>query len=437
MLKRESWKTRLGFIFAAVGSAVGLGNVWRFPFRVGEAGGAAFVAIYLAFVFLIGFPAILVEFVIGRRANRNPIGAFKEIGHEKWKFAGVLSIATVFIVLAYYSVVGGWVLRYAGSSLTGGYFTNVAGYFEVISEGAGAVLFHFIFMAVVAGIIALGIRKGIEKSVKFMVPSIVVLLVVLGIYAFFLEGSGLGYAYYLSPDLGYLAQNWTSILSEAAGQAFFTLSLGMGVMLTYSSYLDEDKNLAEDAASITGLDSIIAIMAGLVVFPMIFTIGLEPMEAGAGALFVGVGEAVASIPGGRVIGFLLFFTVFIAAVSSAISILEVVVSYVVDTYDIERKFASVGVAALIFLAGVPVALQADLLAVYDDFVYQILLPLGMFLFVLFVGWFYDGAKEELRKGMESERLVNVWLWYVRVPILVVTGFVVVINVLEHLGITVL
>ncbi|MFP4116823.1 MAG: sodium-dependent transporter [Candidatus Aenigmatarchaeota archaeon] len=437
MLKRETWDTRIGFILAAVGSAVGLGNIWRFPFRAGQAGGAAFVIIYLAFVFLIGLPSLLVEFVIGRRAKKDVVDAFDEIGYGKWKFVGIIGAVTGFIITAYYSVVSGWVLRYIGASATGSYFADVSGYFETISTGTGALLFHLVFMGIIAGIDSLGVKKGIEKTVKFMVPAIAFLFGILGIYAFTLEGSGAGYSFYLSPDFAYIAENWFSILSEAAGQAFFTLSLGMGALVTYASYLHGEKNMFEDAASIVGFDTLIAVIGGFVVFPLLFAAGIRPAEPGAGALFIGVSEAIAQIPGGRAIGFMLFFAVFIAALSSAVSILEVIVSYAVDHLGIRRKVASPLVATLIFLAGVPVALRGSLLGVYDHFASKVLLPLGMFLLVLFVGWFFKESGDELSKGIESKKWVKVWLWYVRIPILLVTAFVLVINVLDYLGVLVL
>lgn len=435
MSKRATWATRLGFILAAVGSAVGLGNVWRFPFQASQQGGAGFVLIYLIFILAIGLPAMLVEFVVGRSGRKNPVNAFESIGKPRWKFVGGLGVITAFVILAYYSVVGGWVLRYAISSITEGYFVEAGTFFETISVGWDSLLFHLIFMGVVAGIIALGVRDGIEKSVKIMVPAIIGLLVALAIYAFFLEGAMEGYSFYLSPDWGHIATNWPQILSAAAGQAFFTLSLGMGVMLTYSSYLKKRRNLGRDAGSIVGLDTFIAILTGFVVFPILLTIVGAPGEIGGPeALFITVGNALAGITGGRIIGFFFFFTVFIAAVSSAISILEVPVSYAVDNYDISRKKISLIVAGSIFLLGIPVAFQGlPMLAVYDGLVSQIFLPLGMFLLVLFVGWFYDGAADELSQGIESRKIVKFWKWYVRIPILIVIGFVLILNLFEYFG----
>jgi len=433
MFERESWATRIGFILAAVGSAVGLGNIWRFPFQTGQEGGAAFLLIYLLFIFAIGFPAMLVEFVIGRRSKRNPIGAFKKLGYDKWKFAGAIGVLTAFIILAFYSVVGGWVLRYVGASITGSYFAEPGVYFNAISMGYDALLFHAIFMLATGGIVYLGIRRGIELAVKIMVPSIVILLIFLGIYAFTLEGAISGYSYYLSPDFGFIAEEWTSILPAAAGQAFFTLSLGMGAMITYSSYIDEDKNLGKDGASIVSLDTIIAVMTGFVVFPILFTIGIDPGSGGPGELFVGLGGAFAGLPGGEILGAIFFLTVFIAAISSAISILEVVVSYIIDNFRIDRKIAAVAVSTAIFLTGVPVALDIYWLEVYDELTALVLLPLGMFFLVVFVGWVYKEAAEELSKGTDtSEGIIKAWLWHVRIPMLLIILLVLILNLEQYL-----
>jgi len=395
---------------------------------VGQEGGAAFLLIYLFFVFLIGFPAMLVEFVIGRGSKRNPIGAFKEIGYEKWKFAGAIGVFAGFVIMAFYSVVGGWVFRYAGASITGAYFAEPAAYFSSISMGYGALLFHAVFMFFVGGIVYFGIRRGIELAVKFMVPSIVALLALLGIYASTLPGAFEGYAWYLSPDFSVLAQNWTSILPAAAGQAFFTLSLGMGALITYSSYMNKNDNLTVDGASIVGADTFIAVLVGFVVFPIIFTMGAVPGQGGPGELFVGLGGAIAELPfGANAFGLLFFLAVFIAAVSSSISILETIVSWLIDNFNIDRRIASVGISSLIFLAGIPVALDMNWLTIFDDFAALILLPLGMFFLVLFVGWFYKEATEELSKGMKNSRIVKIWLWHVRIPILIIIGMVLVIN----------
>lgn len=425
---REKWATRIGFILAAVGSAVGLGNIWRFPFQIGQEGGAAFLLVYLFFILLIGIPAILVEFAIGRRSERNPIDAFDVLGYGGWKIAGAIALLSGFVILTFYSVVAGWILRYTLVSPTGAYFDDPAGYFGAVSAGGDAVLFHLVFIAVTAGIVALGVQRGIELAVKLLVPALIALMVILIGYAATLDGALEGYRWFLSPDFGVLAENWTSILPAAMGQAFFTLSLGMGIMITYASYIADERNLGADSGWIVGLDTIIAVMAGLIIFPVIFSIdGVEPGDGGAGEMFTGVGAAIADIPGGEIVGFLLFGTILVAALSSAISLFEVATSYLIDHFDVDRKVAAGGLGALIFLLGVPSALDIGFLTLADELTAEVFLPTSVFLLVLFAGWFYDEALDEISKGVESDWLPEAWLWHVRTILLAVIGVTLLIS----------
>ncbi|WP_459882648.1 sodium-dependent transporter [Halorubrum gandharaense] len=436
---RETWATRVGFILAAVGSAVGLGNIWRFPFITGQEGGSAFLLVYLLFIALIGFPALLVEFVIGRRTKLNPVGAIRELGSGAWKYIGWLFVATGFIILSYYSVVAGWFVRYMLIGITDGYAladpAEAEALFGAVSTGLDSLLFHALFMAVVIGIIAAGVRSGIEIAVKVMVPVIIILLVGLAAYGFTLDAATQAYTYYLSPDFGVIADNWTSILPAAAGQAFFTLSLGMGVMITYASYLGEDRNLAEDASVIVGLDTLIAVLVGFVVFPFLFAAGLEPGAGGAGEIFVSLTAAFAAIPGGRAIGIIFFGMVGIAALSSAISILEVVVSYLIDETGVDRVPASAGIGVAIFLLGVPVTMDLVFLDLLDLFADSILLVLGALLLAIFVGWVVpDLAREELEKGIgDLGGLGTAWIWVIRVPIVIVVAVSLYLGIVDYYG----
>ncbi|QSG02184.1 sodium-dependent transporter [Natranaeroarchaeum sulfidigenes] len=425
---REQWATRLGFILAAVGSAVGLGNIWRFPFQIGQEGGGAFLLIYLLFVVLIGIPVILVEFVIGRRAKQSPVKAFTELGYGSWRYIGGLFVLTGLMIMSFYSVAAGWVLRYTGGSVTGAYFENPEAYFAAVSEGTMTIALHGLFIALTAVIVAAGVKRGIELAVKAMIPALVVVMLVLIGYAATLDGAMAGYSWFLSPDLDVLAENWTTILPAAAGQAFFTLSLGMGVMITYASYIGEDRNLAEDSGWIAGLDTLVAVMAGLIIFPVLFAIGATPGDGGPGELFIGVGGAIAEIPGSHIVGVLFFGVVAIGALSSAISILEVLVSYLIDSYGVERKKATYGMAGLIFLLGVPSAMDLETLDLIDGITGGFMLPLGVFLLVIFVGWVFPHSDDELSKGLKSGaegRLPQLWLWYVRTVVLFVVAIVLV------------
>ncbi|WP_440769043.1 sodium-dependent transporter [Natronorubrum sp. DTA28] len=429
MAQRETWATRTGFILAAVGSAVGLGNIWRFPFVTGEGGGAAFLLVYLLFVALVGFPAILVEFVVGRKTKRNPVGALIELGGDAWKYVGGIFIVTGFVILSFYSVVAGWFIRYFLEGFRGSYSSHLAEYggeagamFGELSTGLDAFFFHTVFMALTIGIVALGIRQGIELAVKVMVPAIVLLLVGMAIWAFTLPDAGAGYEYYLSPEFGVIADNWQELLPAAAGQAFFTLSLGMGVMITYASYLGEDRNLAKDGTAIIGFDTGIAFLTGLVVFPIFFSAGItEPGEGGAGAIFISMTEAFADVTGGHILGLVFFGTVAIAALSSAISLLEVVTAYVIDEKGVERWKAALGMGGVIYLLGVPVTYDLIFLDLLDGFADGVLLVFGALMLVILVGWITPKiAVQELEKGIgDLGSLGQAWIWAIRVPILVV------------------
>ncbi len=423
---RETWATRLGFILAAVGSAVGLGNVWRFPFQVGEEGGAAFLLLYLGFVLLIGVPAMLVEFTIGRQTDRNPVGALRSFGGGAWTYVGGLFILIGFLILSYYSVVAGWVLRYFVGSFTGAYMADPEAYFLGIATGLDALLFHAIFMGTTVAIVALGVRRGIEYAVKLMVPSIVLIMLGLAVYAATLGGVGEAYTYYLSPDLDVLSEEWQSIVPAAAGQAFFTLSLGMGVMITYASYLEEDRNLATDSGIIVGFDTAIAFLTGLIVFPILFTTGIGAADPGPGAIFVALAGAFADIQYGAIVGILFFGMFSIAALSSAISLLEVVVSFVIDEYNATRSRAAVVVGGGMFVLGIPVALLSYggdpiMVDLYDILAAEILLVTGGILLMILVAWIgAEGAVAELERGIgDLGAWGSLWIWIVRVPVLLV------------------
>lgn len=448
MEDRDRWATRVGFILAAVGSAVGLGNIWRFPFVTGEQGGAAFLLVYLLFVVLIGFPAILVEFVIGRRTDRNPVGALKQLATGPLRYAGYILVLTAFTILSYYSVVAGWTLRYAWIGVSEGYDDAIGNYeddaaeidasaaellFDATSTGLDAMILHGLFMAIVVGIVALGIRRGIELAVKLMVPAIIVIALALVGYAFTLEGAANGYSYYLEPDFGVILSDWSNILPAAAGQAFFTLSLGMGVMITYASYLDEDRNLAEDSAVIIGLDTGIAFLMGLIVFPVLFTAGVDPADPGAGAIFVALAEAFADLSFGWLIGTVFFLTVAIGAISSAISILEVVVSHAIDDLGIDRTPAAAGVGGIAFVIGLLVAWDLIFLDLLDQFADDILLVLGALIVMTLVSWkLSDLAIDELQKGIADLGSWGMrWIWAVRVPILIVLVISLALGVIEY------
>ena len=435
MDERATWATRIGFILAAAGSAVGLGNIWRFPFLTGESGGAAFLVVYLLLVVGVGVPVLLVEFVIGRRSNQNPIGAFEQLGHPGWKAAGAVGALAAFIIFSYYSVVGGWVIQYVVASFTGGYGADAEAFFLSTASGTNAIAYHGLFMATVAGIVALGIRNGLEKAATVMVPTVVILLVGLAGYGATLDGAGAAYSYYLAPDLSTIVGDAAAILPAAAGQAFYTLSLGMGIMITYASYIGEDRNLLEDAGVIVVLDTVIALLAGLVVFPFLFTQGIEPGEGGAGAIFISLAGAFQQLPGGTILGGVFFLMLLVAALTSAFSIFEVVVSYITDTFDVGRVPTALGMAALLFVVGIPTALDLTYHDAYDLFANNILLILSGLLLSIFIGWVDAGeAREELGKGRESDgRIEAIWLTTLRYVVPIVLAITLALSVRDYIG----
>lgn len=432
MSARESWATRLGFILAAVGSAVGLGNIWQFPFKTATNGGAAFLIVYLVAVALIGLPAILAEFVIGRRTNLNVIDAFEDLGHRYWRIVGAFILLTGVWILSYYTVVGGWVLRYLAGSFTGGYFADPGGYFVAISAGPDAVAFNALFLGITVLIVARGVRGGIERATKILMPALALFLIALAIYAGTLPGAGAGYSYFLSPDMNELWTNLGSIIPFAVGQAVFTLSLGMGIMITYSSYIASEENIVVDGATIVVANTSIGVLAGLVVFPLLFAQGIDPETSGAGAVFISIASAFGDLPAGKLLGFIFFGSVFFAALTSAISLLEVSVSYAIDNYDFTRVRATMGTGMVLFTLGLPSALDTAWLGWFDGLAFGILLPIAVLGTLVFVGWVIAGdALTELSAGTSGLTTIGpTWLWTVRVVVIVAVSATIILGAIE-------
>ena len=434
MSVRENWGSRIGFIAAAIGSAVGLGNIWRFPYEAANNGGAAFLVVNFVLILLIGLPAILVEFSIGRRAHRNVVDAYAR-GGRIWKLAGAFAMLTGFWILSYYMVVAGWVTRYMFSSFTGAYFDDPEAYFSAVSAGLDAVLFSALFMVIVIGVVALGIKQGIELATKLMVPTILLLMIGLAVYVATLPGSEGGYQFFLSPDWSHLFNNLDTIVPAALGEVLFTLSLGMGAMITYASYVGGDESLLTDGLAIVIVNTLVAYLAGLVVFPLLFAQNVDPGEAGAGAIFISVAQAFQALPAGNLIGVVFYFVVFIAALSSGISLLEVVVSYFVDNSDYSRTAIAAAIGVVTFLLGIPSALSTDTLTLYDSIASELMLPIGIFLATVFVGWVYGReAAAELGRGVRQQ-LTRIWLWHIRVVVLIAVLVTLAVSVNSFTGIS--
>ncbi|WP_049915243.1 sodium-dependent transporter [Haloferax mucosum] len=441
-MARETWATRLGFILAAVGSAVGLGNIWRFPWQTAENGGSAFLVVYLGIVLLVGVPGLLGEFVIGRRANKSPVGALRELsGSKRWGFVGAFSVITGLSLLSFYSVVGGWILRYlleSGAAVLGGnpaYFTNPGQYFGGVSAGTDAALFHLLFLGLTGLIVLAGIRKGIELGTKVMMPAVLVLLLALAGWAATQPNAAAGYAFFLRFDPSVITENFFAILGPAAGQALFTLSLGAGTMVTYSSYLGEDRSLPLDGSAIAVLNTSVGVITGLVVFPLLFSQGIDPTATGTGpgALFVGLAGAFSQLPAGTLIATTFFAVVTLAALSSSISMLEIPVAFLVDEYGVSRRAAVLGMAGIVAVTGTVCAFNPGIFSFVAGTLVNILLTTGLVAFLLFVGWVMGrDAIEEFSSGAGSlgRRLGTPWLFAVGV----VLPLFLVFTLLTHFGV---
>ena len=400
---RGSFGSKLGIIAAAAGSAIGLGNIWKFPYITGIYGGAAFLIVYLVCIAVVGVTVMLAEFILGRTTQRNGVGAFSQLAPgTKWYLVGFIGILAGFCILSFYSVVAGWTVDYvfkaAFGAFTGKSAADIGGIFGgFISNPWKPIIWHFVFMAATAGIIVMGVQKGIEKSSKILMPVLLAILLVLCVRAITLPGASKGLTFLFSP-------NWSSLSGTAVlvalGHAFFSLSLGMGTMLIYGSYVKKQENLGTIAVQVSAADTIIAILAGVAIFPAVFAFGIEP-GAGPGLVFVTLPNVFNQMIGGQFFCFLFFVLLALAALSSAISILECLVSYLIEEKNISRNKATIYMAVACFVIGVPCSLAMGPMSEFhllpgknffdalDYLSANWLLPLGGMFISYFVGWKLD------------------------------------------------
>ena len=423
---RDHWASKLGFVLAASGSAIGLGNIWRFPYKAGQYGGGAFVIAYLISVLIIGIPIMIAEFIIGRSAQKSPVGAFKELSSSRvWPLIGWLGVLSGFIILSYYSVVGGWILRYIWVSC-----------FHFFQQGSAAPLFsgflatpwqqlfwHGLFMLLTMIIVRGGITTGIERWSKLLMPSLLIILLILMVNSLRYPGAGEGIQFILKPDFSKLTREG---ILEALGHAFFSLSLGMGAMLTYGSYLDRGTNISSSALEIVVLNTFYALMAGLMIFPIVFTYDVDP-QVGPGLFFITLPEVFARMPAGQLVSISFFLLVAFAAITSAISLLEVVVSYFIDELNWSRKKADFVMGTVIFLIGVPSALswstlkgftlfgRRDVFDSLDFLATNYMLPIGGLFIAIFAGWILThGQKEaEIKRIENTFHFYDIWHFLVK------------------------
>ncbi|HET9449779.1 MAG TPA: sodium-dependent transporter [Aggregicoccus sp.] len=422
---RAHWSSRLAFILAAAGSAVGLGNIWKFPYITGVNGGGAFVAVYLVCIALVGMPIFIAELYIGRQAQANVVRAF-EVTHRPrtpWRFVGWMGLASAFLILSFYSVVGGWVLDFILRSVT----NQFAGHSDAEIQGVLGTLFsnplrqlfwHALFMAATVGIVVQGLNAGLERWNRILMPALFVLLLLLLVRAVFLPGFGQALSFLFTPHTERLT---AAGVLEAVGHSFFTLSLGMGAMITYGSYLRTSGELTRTVLSVAALDTLIALAAGVVIFSVVFTFGLEP-GSGPTLMFQTLPMLFAKMPGGYLVSLAFFLLVGFAALTSAISLLEVVVSYWVETHGTARGRTALVVGGIVYLLGVLSALSTNLLAdvkllgltffdLADKLTSSVTLPLGGALISLFFGWVLG---RRAVAEVVGERFATPLLWTVRV-----------------------
>ncbi len=425
---RGVWGSKIAFIFAAAGSAIGLGNIWRFPMMVGKSGGAVFVLVYILAVALIAFTVMLAELTLGRHARRNPVGAIDFIKpRSPWKLIGYLGIITGVCILSYYSVVAGWAVGYLFKSAAGAFRGDVTGemtdkiFSDFVANPFLVLLLLFVVIGLTTFIISRGVKSGIERWTKVLMPILLLLILFLAVRALTLPGAEKGVAFYLKPDFSKL--NGTVILF-ALGQAFFSLSLGMGTMITYGSYILKSDNLVSSAGWVSFSDTMIAILAGFIIFPTLFAIpGIEP-STGPGLVFKVLPLIFSKIPGGQIFGCLFFALLSVAALTSTISLLEVPVAFLVDERSWSRKKAALLVGFFSFVLGIPSALSAggqkfltriDFLGLFDFIFGNISLAFGAFLICLFVGWVWGVQKaiREIRSGNPRFTIRPLWVFSIK------------------------
>jgi NSS family neurotransmitter:Na+ symporter len=446
--ERDSFSTRFGVIAAAAGSAIGLGNIWRFPYVTGENGGGAFLLVYLVFVVAIGIPVMMSEFIIGRSSQRNPYGAFRYLAPRKpWYLIGLMGVAAAFMILAFYTTVAGWTLEYfyqaLAGNLTGKTEAELTGMYDNFLNGSfRPYLWFLIFMGMTALIIISGVQRGIERYTKILMPILLLLLILLCVRSLTLKGSGAGLKFLFHPDLSKLTPK---VILEALGQAFFSLSIGMGTLITYGSYIRKKENLAFTATSVAFADTLIAVVAGIAIFPAVFALGGSP-ASDRGLVFIVLPSIFQKMPFGNIFAVMFFILLAVAALTSTISVLEVIVAFLSEELKMKRRRATIIATVAVSVLGlITVASMGHLssftifgLNVFGLLEYltaNIMLPVGGLFIVLFIGWYYKKqlTRDELSNmGTLKARYIPVFMFLVRyaAPIAITMVFLYSLGILK-------
>ncbi|MEK5186029.1 sodium-dependent transporter [Solibacillus sp. FSL R5-0691] len=424
MSSRDQFTSKIGFILAAAGSAIGLGAIWKFPYMAGTNGGSVFIILFVICTVLIGLPILIAEFMIGRRGQKDPITSFKEQAPNKpWFMIGWIGLVACGLILSFYSVVGGWILSYIlraiSFSLTGQGVNFGTLFSDIIANPWEVLIAQAAFMLLTLFIVQAGIKNGIETASKWMMPILFLFFILLFIRSITLDGAMEGVKFMFIPDWSYMNGD---TLMLALGQAFFSLSIGVAAMITYASYLSKKEKIVTSAVNVASMNIAISLLAGLVIFPAVFALGFSPTE-GPGLVFIMIPAVFEQLPFGGFLLLVFFILLLFATVTSAIALLEVVVSIGIREKTAQRKKASWLLAAMIFIIGIPSALSFGILSditifersIFDfvDYVTSaILMPIGAFLTSIFAGYYY--SKKISREEMQASPVVyNCWLFIVR------------------------
>lgn len=448
------WRGRWTFILAATGSAVGLGNIWKFPYMTGENGGGAFVLMYLLCILIVGVPVMMAEIMLGREGRQSPISAMQTLAQKysapKWFAAvGWMGALSGFLILSFYSVVAGWSFYYIAQLFTGTFV-------QATAEQSGAVLggllaspklqliFHSSFMLLTGGVLALGVLKGLERSIRFLMPMLFVMLLILLGYSMTTPGFNQGLEFLFVPDFSKLR---SSSVIEALGHAFFTLSIGIGAIMAYGSYMPQKANIGKTVMAVVTLDTLCALVAGMIIFPVVFSYGLEP-SAGVGLLFQALPLAFGSLPAGQYVGAFFFLLVLVAAWTSSISMAEPMVAWAAEK-GMGRKKAALAVCGVAWFLGLATILSFNHWSeikffgrtVFDNIDFltaSILMPLGGLLIAIFVGRFVARPVINKAMSMRSDRYISAWLWVLRYisPLAILVIFAHGLGLLKLLGLDV-
>lgn len=417
---RVSFGSKLGMVVAAAGSAVGLGNIWRFPSEAADGGGAFFIFLYIACILFFGIPLMLAEFLIGRSSKANAAGAFSKLAPgTHWKWVGRLGVLTGFIILGFYMVVCGWTVDYFLQSVTGS-LKNVsdfsANFNALLANSTKQIGLMVFFVFLTAYFIFAGVQKGIERSAKIMMPVLFLILVVLVVRAVSLDGAGAGIDFLFKPDFQEVK---STVLLDALGQAFFSLSLGMGCMMTYASYFKDNTNLTKTAIQVSVLDTFVAILCGMVIFPSAFalttnldTIVSDLVAGGPGLLFITVPELFKQMPGSMIWSSMFFLLLSLAALTSTISLMEVVTVFIHEEYRISRKKALIFVVSGVLFLGTISAISSQFFNLLDMLSAKVMLPVGGLFISLFVGWYLD--KKVLQAQLTNDGNIKLGVSFLKI-----------------------